>query len=120
MKILEKIKKVFLTIGMFFVTLPTRIFALNSNTIALYGVPEPQPEYGVFEPSSVSRILENIGKIISIIIIPLILIVGIIIYLKKSKSSKLRKVITVLLAVAITIFVSFMIYKIIELLAEMY
>lgn len=117
MKILEKIKKVFFAIGVFFVTLPTKIWAVNLSQ-ELYGPPEVL--YGVYEPSRVSRILQNIGKIISIIIIPLILIIGIIIYLKKSKSSKLRKVITVLLAIAIAVLVSFMIYKLIELFVETY
>ena len=118
MKILEKIKKVFLTIGVFLVTLPTKIWAIGIEVLPdLYG--PPQLDYGVFRPRSIG-ILENILKIVRIIVIPLILIIGIIIYLKKSKSSRLRKVITILLTVAIAIFVSFMIYKIIELLAEMY
>lgn len=81
----------------------------------LYGIREPEPE-----PKVSSFILENIGKIISIIIIPLILIIGIIIYLKKSQSSKFEKIITIFLSVAIAIFLCFAINKIIELYLELY
>ena len=49
------------------------------------------------------------------IIIPLILIIGIIIYSKKSQSSKLRKIITTLLAMAIAVLLCFGVDKIIEL-----
>lgn len=122
MKILEKIKKVFLSIGVFLVTLPTKIWAVNMENFANHAL-EMQPEYGVIEPIPIPRtytILENIGKIISIIIIPLIFIIGIIIYLKKSKSSKLRKVISVLVAAGISIFLCFVVNKIIELFIEMY
>ena len=105
MKILEKLKKVFWGVGVFWTTLPMNVYGLTP----LYGIEKPKPE-----PKE--SILENIGKIISIIIKPLILIIGIIIYLKKSQSSKLRKFITVLLAVMIAILLCFGINKIIELL----
>ena len=107
MKILEKLKKVFWGVGVFWTTLHMNVYGYGLTP--LYGIEKPKPE-----PKE--SILENIGKIISIIIIPLILIIGIIIYLKKSQSSKLRKFITVLLAVMIAILLCFGINKIIELL----
>ena len=101
---------------MFLATFPMKIYGLTTfddSIVALYGIPEPGPQ------KVSSFILGSVGKIISIIIIPLILIIGIIIYSKKSQSSKLRKIITTLLAMAIAVLLCFGVDKIIELYLEL-
>lgn len=97
MKVVEKIKKGLMGIGAFLLTIPTKVFAVGldiDRTPILYGMPEPNPE-----PESL--ILKNILNICRIAVIPLALIIGIAIYLKKSKSSKKRKIITVIISIGI-------------------
>ena len=88
MKIVERIKKGLIGLGAFLLTIPTKVFAVGidlDRTPTLYGMLEPNPE-----PESL--ILKNILNICRIAVIPLALIIGIVIYLKKSKSSQKRKI----------------------------
>ena len=98
MKILEKIKKIFLGIGVFLVTLPMKVWAVTSKDLGsqvLYGLPEPEPRVSI---------LENIEKVINIIIMPLIiLMIGTVIYIINGKSSKLKIFLAILLVVGIII-----------------
>lgn len=87
MKIVERIKKGLMGLGAFLITISTKVFAVDKafgRTAVLYGMPEPFPE----PKSSVAK---NILNIYRIAIIPIALIIGITIYLKKSKSSKKEK-----------------------------
>jgi len=79
MKIIHKIKKFFVSVGVFIGTLMTKAFG---DMAALYGPPTAEL-YGVQRPENVISIFEKIGAIIAI---PIILIVGVIVYLKKKKN----------------------------------
>lgn len=105
MKIVERIKKGLIGIGAFLLTIPTKVVATADITPVLYGMPAPNPK---------SIILKNILNILKIAVIPLILIIGIVIYLKKSRSSKKRKIITVLIIIGIVMILYFVINYIIN------
>ena len=108
MKIAERIKKGLIGLGVFLLTIPTKAFAIGSvfdRTPILYGMPEPNPK---------PIILKNILNICRIAVIPLALIIGIVIYLKKSRSSKKRKIITVLIIIGIVVSLFFVINYIIN------
>ena len=94
----NKIKNVFLTIGIFLLTKVTNTYA--STHIA--------PVYGV-EPIKEEKVVDNVDnfKYVKFFIIPLVFIIGSIIYLNKSKSSKKRKIITILIALLLTIGICF-------------
>lgn len=98
MKILNKIKKVFVGIGIFFITIYTKVLAASDSlaTQLMYGVPPDQND-------SIINVRGNIWRIISYIIIPLVTIIGAIIYWKKSKSSTRRKVLTLLIIVILVV-----------------
>ena len=108
MKIVERIKKGLIGIGAFLLTIPTKVVATAGFTPELYGIPGPGPEL-----ESKSIILKNILNILKIAVIPLILIIGIVIYLKKSRSSKKRKIITVLIIIGFVMILYFVINYII-------
>ena len=99
MKIVERIKKGLMGIGVFLLTIPTKVFAINDSMrgIAI------DPAYGIPDPVKPVRnnIISNILNICRMFIIPIALLIGIIIYFKKSKSSKKRKIITVLITICI-------------------
>ena len=99
MKIIEKIKKVIISALTFFITLPTKIFAIDPSELPLSN----QVEYGI-EPIGYRE--WNFTKFI---IIPIALVTGLIIYYKKSESSVKNKIIT---SIAITIVVLFLIFVI--------
>ena len=95
---MKKIKKISLLVFTFLLGISTKVFGISSSQ-PKYGVyfdPIPQPAYGVVRP------IETIWKFAKIFIIPIILLIGIIIYLKKSTSTKLKKAITVLAMLIIT------------------
>ena len=106
MKILKGAKKVFVGIGVFFITLFTKLKAKASdelfNVEALYGIPDPEPDT-----------YRNIWNIIYRIALPIIFIIGAIIYWKKSKSSKKKKIAMILLTLVALILVIFFITKIV-------
>lgn len=100
MKIVEKIKKGLIGLGAFLLTIPTKLFATDFNSVpSVYGPPPPDPE----PESFILTIFKNILNIYKIVIIPVALIIGIVIYLKKSKSSKKRKIITVIISIAVVL-----------------
>lgn len=110
MKIVERIKKGLIGMGAFLLTIPTKVFAVGidiDRTPILYGMPEPNPE-----PESL--ILKNILNICRIAVIPLAFIIGIVIYLKKSKSSKKRKITTVAISICVAIVLYFIISYVIN------
>ena len=110
MKLIKRIKKGLMLIGTFLLTISTKVFAVGLNVYiepVLYGMPEPDPE-----PKSL--ILKNILNICRIAVIPLVLIIGIVISLNKSKRSKEEKIITVIISIAIAIALYFIISYIIN------
>ena len=99
MKIIKKIKKVIISAIIAIVLLPKKIFASIDPGVleTLYGPRNEQVLYGVRSPIS------SIWNIAKIFIIPLALIIGFIIYFKKSKSTTKRKIITMIIVLLIVI-----------------
>lgn len=88
------IRKIFVATGVFVMTVCSKVLAVATGLIeppvvCLYGVPVPRT------PIIIEKI-RNIGM-------PIIFLIGSIIYIKKSKSSKSRKAITLLIALAIAV-----------------
>lgn len=107
MKIVERIEKGLIGIGAFLLTIPTKVFAIDYMDI--------QPMYGIQEPEPVrSNLVNSIWNICRMFIIPIALLIGIIIYLKKSKSSKKRKIITVLITISIVVILCLLVNYIIN------
>lgn len=110
---MKKIKKVFMSIGIFFTTLITKVSAVQSNIETKYGVFDPrtiedkygvfdpgiiETKYGVFdpEPTAISRIF-SIGKFV----VPAILfVIGIFVILNKKLTNKVKAIIVSILVVA--------------------
>ena len=92
---LKKIKKIIIGVGMFLYTLPSRKLAYSDKSIDLNELIreeliQGQPVYGVQEPP----IYESaVWKIFQFILLPIILLIGLVIYFKKSKHSKKCKII---------------------------
>lgn len=103
MKIVERIKKCLMVIGTFLLTVPTKVFATTRGDIDI------APAYGI--PASVES-KNNMLNIFRMFIIPIVLLIGIIIYLKKSKSSKKKKILITIGIIAITAILYFIIDKI--------
>ena len=115
MKLLKKIKYGIMMFGTALVMLPTKIFAATRSDATLYGPPEYYNDVtnnavtntanrvketsSSFEPDSMFVI-----RLLTFFLVPLIFILGLIIFAKKSKSQKSTKVVvtifTTLLIVA--------------------
>lgn len=98
MKILNKIKKVFVGIGIFFITIYTKVLAASNSleTQLMYGVPSDQ--------NAPINIRENLLRMLGLLLIPLItIIIGAIIYWRKSKSSNKIKIVTLALIIVVLI-----------------
>lgn len=107
MKIIERLKKGLVGIGFSIETIVTKVFAAEYEEISsIYGVPVLEAEKENF----INRLWNNRRAFI----IPIALLIGIIIYLKKSKSSKKRKIITVLITIVIVTLLYFVINYIIN------
>lgn len=112
MKLLNKVKKGVTGIGLFLITLHNKVLAQSASD---YENIDPsrileylqQPDYGVRNPNQNSSIeLGNVYKFLAVI---LVLLIGLIVYFKKSKSSIKKKVLIAILAIAIAILVYFLI-----------
>lgn len=68
------------------IALKSKVFGAPPITVALYGPPRPS-------------VLEISLKIFQTILAPIIFLIGIIIYLKKSKGSRKRKIITTIILI---------------------
>lgn len=95
MKIIERLKKGLTGIGTFLLTIPTKVFAAQDVEAMqdLYGPP----------PSANQSILTNIEKIAKICIIPIALLIGLIVYFKKSNSSKKTKILVTIGTICIAV-----------------
>ena len=76
---MKRIKKAFISLGVMLGSLTTKVFGM----MCFYGVEAPEPRYEVLQSENV--ILELIVKIGSIILIPIVAIIGLIVYLKSRK-----------------------------------
>ncbi len=96
MKILNKIKKILTSVIMMLVALPSKIFAINEiSPSTWYGSPSTKTEVSV--PIYI--------KPIYYVMVLVTFIIGIIVYLLKSKSSRKRKIITALIVLGIMIII---------------
>lgn len=99
-KLVNGFKKIFLMLGTFCISIYSKVFAVDiAADQILYGVPLEPDLYGVPRPNEIPMI----WKVARGLIIPIAFIIGVIIYFKKSSSSTLRKVITILIALAIVV-----------------
>ena len=114
-KLFDKVKKIIFSIGIFLITIPQKIFAIDIDSIRdvdiLYGSPETL--YGIPRVSPI----KSIWRIARSFVIPIILLVGLIIYFKKSKSSTKKKILVTIGIIAITAILYFVVNKIIYELA---
>ena len=106
MKVVKKKKKSLIGIGTVLSLLPIKVFARSDSMMRI------SPAYGVQEPVR-NNLISSIWNICRMFIIPIALLIGIIIYLKKSKSSKRRKIITALITIGIVATLDFIINYII-------
>ena len=99
MKIIKKI-------GTIFILLITSIQTFCYKVYADYIISHPQPDYGIREPSKVANpIMDILGKL-KILIIPVIVLIGFIVYSKKSKSDENRNILKIAIFImSIVIFV---------------
>ena len=81
MKIIKKLKKAIIGIWTYLITMPTKILAV-------------EPAYGINDPY---REKEALWECIILFIFPVSLLIGIIIYFKKSKSSIIKKIMTLII-----------------------
>ena len=108
MRIIKSVKKRVIGLEVFLLTTSTKVFAFGiDRTPLVYGPPESNQE------NIESIELKSKFSISKVLLIPIILLIGIIIYLKKSKSNKKRKLITVLIAIAIVVALEFYIMNVI-------
>ena len=95
-KLIKGLKKIFLMIGTFFTFIYTKVLAISPpDMIAV----EPQVSYGIPRLTPIKMIL----RITKTLIVPFALIIGFIIYFKKSKSSNKKKIIVTIGIVIISI-----------------
>ena len=106
MKVVEKIEKSLIGIGTVLSLLPIKVLAISDSMMRISAA------YGVQEPVR-NNLISSIWNICRMFIIPIALLIGIIIYLKKSKSSKRRKIITALITIGIVATLDFIINYII-------
>ena len=107
MKVVERIKKGLMGIGAFLLTIPTKVFAVDDMDIiySVYGIPDPEPVKNNF--------INSVWNVCRIFIIPIALLIGIIIYFKKSKSSKKKKIFVTIGIFVITAILYFVVNRII-------
>lgn len=114
-KTLGKIKKIFIMIEAFFLSICSKVFAVQmtqNDVRTLYGV----PTLPILEKDQV--VIAKIWNIMHSFVIPLVLLIGAIIYLIKSPKSLKRKIIkiaiivilTILICIAIDFFISFYLF----------
>ena len=92
-KIIKGLKRIVFLMGSFVLTIYTKVSALSTQTY--YGVPEGATIYKI----------PRAWKILRSFIIPIAFVIGIIIYFKKSKSSKGKKILMTLIFLAILVLI---------------
>lgn len=102
-KILDKIKRIFIMIEAFFIFVCTKGFAASgtaADTVVMYGISKPE-----ITPPLYQVVITKIWNIMHCFVIPLILFIGAIIYLRKSPKSLKRKIIKIAIIVILTILI---------------
>lgn len=96
---MKKLKKITLIIVTFIVTIPSKVFAVRQEWSAtLYGVVDP-----VEQPQKINSLKFNWPGFFQVFTIPIVLLIGSLIYFKKSKKDKKIKLIvtTIILLLAL-------------------
>lgn len=114
---MKKIKKILMAIPLFIIGISTKVLAIaDSQMSTMYGVPKDQVLYGpprndYLDPNQIPGVnsgnASNVWEIVSKFCIPFILLIGIIIYFKKSKSSMKKKLIISILTILIVFVICF-------------
>ena len=100
-KLVDGIKRILAMIGALFTLVHSKVFAAS-----MLPIEEMETLYGVMEPTPVT-ILRRLWGVARTILIPIVLIIGTIVYFKKSTSSVKKKIITILIAVIIVVLICF-------------
>lgn len=110
-KFILKVKKVIIAITLATISFPNKILATINPSILneILESSQPVPVYGVPKTST----LTIIWRIARTFVIPIALLIGLIIYFKKSKSIKKKKILVTIGIIAITAILYFVINKII-------
>ncbi len=95
---MKKLKKLFISFGIFITGVISKVSAVSINEQTKYGVLEPrmvEMKYGVFEPTMGEKI-SNIGKFA----IPIVLfIIGLFVILGKKITNKVKAIVISILAI---------------------
>ena len=99
--IFEKIKKVFFGIGMLLMYLPNKVLAVAAGDVIRDFDDDKytSPEYGVQHVHYTSW--ERVLDVFRFIFLPIVLLIGLTIYFKKSKASKKKKIIVTICTVLV-------------------
>ena len=105
MKMLNKLKKVLYGVGIFFVMIPVKIYARGGVDQPIYGVPSnPEPKQHSWG--------DYMDIFIQLLLIPLLLICGVIVFCKKIKCKKWIKIIGIgIFAAIIGTYIGYIISK---------
>jgi magnesium-transporting ATPase (P-type) len=112
MKIKEMFKKITAGIGAFFLTVTSKVFGLNYLDI--------QPEYGIElqdKPAHSTPLILSILNILQFITLPVVLILGLIVIIKKLKRQEVRKL-KIAFITSIIVFVVICVIKFIAILSQ--
>ena len=94
---LNKIKKIIIGVGLFLYTLPSKMLAYSNSIVDIQPLYAPkQSQEDLIYESNMWK-----WKIFQLILLPIILLIGLVIYIKKSKSSKKRKIIISIITIVI-------------------
>lgn len=122
MKIITKLKNILLLAGITIMTLPKKVFCnsvKNSgiNNVTITGISPEATSYGIaiYEPSDT---VVKIWEICKYILIPLVILIGIIIYWKKSKKSTKMKIVGIIIFMLLLIIIGYIAIQIIEMLID--
>lgn len=110
-----RVKKAIVTTGIAIISIPNKIFATMNDYSGqvLYG-PPPITREILYGPPSPKSAPKSIWTIFRWSIIPIALLIGIIVYFKKSKSSLKKKIIVTIGVVVATAILCLIIYSIIN------
>lgn len=102
-KVINIVKKMFISIGVFLFSVSTKVLAAIEPA---YGVRNLEPDlYG--PPRTTNSSIPAFWKIARSFVIPIAFLIGVIVYFKKSKSSTKRKIITSIIALILLFLICF-------------
>lgn len=107
-KLVSKLKKIPVLVSIFCISIYTKVFAVYSDSIV-----HVVPAYGIEKPkTSSSTLLDILAK--SLLFVPILFIIGAVIYFKKSAVTTSKKIKRILIALAIVVVIYLGILLVIE------